>query len=140
MRILNVETEKRRTGDVGEALAVKFLRKNGYKILRKNYVGLGYEVDIIAENREFVIFVEVKTRSVGKEDAKEPRPASAVTPTKQGKIILAAKWFRGEYFKKRMMRFDIIEVYIDENKKPVKINHLEGAFNANTAKPAFPRE
>lgn len=133
MNILKVLTERRKIGNVGERAAASYLRKRGYKILKKNYAPLDHEIDIIAENREFTVFVEVKTRTVGTEDAKEPRPASAVTPKKQRGIIAAAKYFLGTHRTDRKVRLDIVEVYLDERKKVQKILHLEGAFNLNTA-------
>ncbi|MBQ4071291.1 MAG: YraN family protein [Clostridia bacterium] len=133
MRILELLTERRRIGNVGERAAAKYLRRHGYKILRRNYVACGAEIDIIADDGIHTAFVEVKTRTLGREDPREPRPASAVTPEKQRKIISTAKFFRGEYFERRRMRFDIIEVFLDEKKKVVRINHLESAFNADTA-------
>ena len=141
MHILKVSTDKRKIGDIGEHAAARYLRKNGYRVLRKNYVALGYEIDIIAENREVIAFIEVKTRTVdGDLSSVESRPAASVTPEKQGKIILAAKWFRAGYRKERMMRFDVIEVYLDKNKKVHNIMHLESAFNGNTARAAAPRK
>lgn len=133
MNILKVLTEKRLTGNVGEDAAARYLRKHGYKILERNYDALGGEIDIIARNRKYYVFVEVKTRTVGHESPKEPRPASAVTPEKQKKIITVAKWFLGSVPKGRKIRFDVIEVYLNEEKKVQKIMHLENAFNYNTA-------
>lgn len=133
MNILKVLTEKRRTGNVGEKAAAKYLRKRGYKILKRNYEALGAEIDIIARNREYYVFVEVKTRTLGHQSPKEPRPASSVTPEKQRKIISVAKWFLGSVPKNRKLRFDIIEVYLNEEKEVQDIKHLENAFNYNTA-------
>ena len=87
MKILELLTEKKRTGNAGETAAAKFLKKQGYKILKRNYEALGYEIDIIAANKEFTVYCEVKTRTLGHENPKEPRPASAVTPEKQRKIL-----------------------------------------------------
>lgn len=139
MRILEILTEKRKVGNIGENAAVKFLKKNKFKIIERNYVAVNSEIDIIAENKTTVIFVEVKTRTLGHENRNEARPASSVTPEKQRKIIAAAKYFLGTYFEEKRVRFDIIEVYLDENKKAQKILHLESAFNYNTAHPKFSR-
>ena len=86
MNILKILTVKREIGNIGELAAVKFLRKNGYKILERNYVAAGYEIDIIAENRDYTVFTEVKTRTLGAQSPKEARPASSVTPEKQRKL------------------------------------------------------
>ena len=134
MRILKIRTEKREIGNIGEGLAAKFLKKIGYKILEKNYADSGNEIDIIAEDKEHIIFVEVKTRTLGHQSPKEPRPASAVTPEKQRKIISAAKYFTEKKATQKKMRFDVIEVYLTEEKKADKILHLKSAFNYDTAK------
>ena len=133
MKILELLTEKRKIGNVGEKAAKKFLKRSGYKILEMNYVAIGHEIDIIAADREHTVFCEVKTRTIGKESPKEPRPASSVTPEKQRKIISVAKFYNGNKNPGRRMRFDIIEVLVDDTKRVKKINHLIGAFNYNTA-------
>jgi len=70
---------------------------------------------------------------VGKQSPCEPRPASSVTSDKQRKIINCAKYFLATFPKKKKVRFDIIEVLLNEKKEVVKLNHLDGAFNYNTA-------
>ena len=133
MKILELLTERKKTGNAGEKAAAKFLKKHGYKILTMNYEALGYEIDIIARNKEFTVYCEVKTRTLGHENEKEPRPASAVTPEKQRKIISAAKYYNANKNLSRKIRFDIIEVWVDEKNRPQSISHLEGAFNRQTS-------
>ena len=133
MNILKVLTEKRKNGNIGEDAAAIFLHKHGYRILERNYAELGAEIDIIAKNREYYVFVEVKTRTLELQSPKEPRPASSVTPEKQRKKITVAKWYLGTVPKGRKIRFDVIEVYLNEEKEVQKIMHLENAFNYNTS-------
>ena len=133
MNILKILTVKREIGNIGELAAVKFLRKNGYKILERNYVAAGYEIDIIAENRDYTVFTEVKTRTLGAQSPKEARPASSVTPEKQRKIIATAKYYLAAHASGRRIRFDVVEVYLDQSKKVHDIVHLKSAFNYNTA-------
>ena len=135
MKILEILTEKRKTGNIGERAAARFLKRNGYKIIERNYADSQNEIDIIAENKEYTVFVEVKSRTVGHRSPKEPRPASAVNPEKQRKIISAAKYYTAFNREHKKLRFDIIEVYLtDEKKKKVKeILHLKAAFNYDTA-------
>ncbi len=135
MKILEILTERRKIGNIGEKAAAKFLKKHKYKILKVNYEAIGYEIDIIAEEKTAIAFIEVKTRTIGHEDHREPRPASAVTPEKQRKIISCAKYFLGTFKTDKQIRFDIIEVYLDNEKKVQKILHLESAFNYNSAHP-----
>ena len=141
MEILKIDTERRKLGDFGEREAVKLLKKKGYKILEKNYVMLEHEIDVIAECESAVVFVEVNTRDVASISQKEPRPASAVTPKKQRRIITAAKGYLASHRTDKRVRFDIIEVYVDKDargRRTVSLKHLENAFNKNTAyKPKF---
>ena len=133
MKILKVLTSRRKTGNVGEDLAVKYLRKKRYKIIVRNYVGANSEIDVIAENKTTLSFVEVKTRTLGYENPKESRPAAAVTPEKQRKIISAAKYYLGANPTDKRVSLDIIEVYLSSDKSQNKIIHMENAFNINTA-------
>ena len=107
-----------------------------YRIEKRNFVGDSHEIDIIASNKEYIVFVEVKTRTLGKENPNEPRPASSVTPEKQRAIISASKIYSAFNPTNKKKRFDIIEVYINQNskrKRVAEIKHLQSAFNANTA-------
>ena len=125
------------TGNFGEGEAARLLKKKGYKILAKNHVECDGEIDIIAADSEFTVFVEVKTRKYGVDNPVEPRAASSVTPEKQRRIIKAAKTYLAYNPTDKKVRFDVIEVYYDTEgaKKRVReINHLEGAFSTNTAK------
>ncbi len=135
MNILKVLTERRSIGNFGEKAAATFLRKKGYKILALNQVEGDGEIDIIAKNSEYIIFTEVKTRRYGIDNQAEPRAASAVTPEKQRKIIRAAASYLSYNKTELKVRFDVIEVYYVEGKRRRvrEINHLEGAFNRNTA-------
>ena len=137
MNILKILTERRMTGNFGEGEAAKLLKKKGYKILAKNHVEGDGEIDIIAADSEFTVFVEVKTRKYGVDNPIEPRAASSVTPEKQRRIIKAAKTYLAYNPTDKKVRFDVIEVYYDTEgaKRRVReINHLEGAFDLNTAK------
>ena len=120
-------------GRIGEKAAVKFLRKIRYRILNKNLHISHNEIDIIAETKEYVVFVEVKTRSVANEsiDCGAFVPSMAVTREKQQRTLTAARMFLSQYKKSRQPRFDVIEVYLSkENQKVIKINHIINAFGA----------
>jgi putative endonuclease len=133
MKILELLTPKRRIGNKGERIAIKTLKKKGCKILKKNYVAAGYEIDIICESRDTLSFVEVKTRTETEHTPWEVRPAASITPEKQRKIISAAKYFLATYNKSKHVSLDVIEVYLDKNMKTLKVVHMENAFNLNTA-------
>ena len=137
MNILKLLTPARLIGNFGERAACKYLKRHGYKILERNYVGLNErEIDIIARKDNVTAFIEVKTRSAGYTSPSEPRPASAVTPEKQRGIISAANAFPRYRYGRVKMRFDIIEVLYETKNKREKvrqINHLVGAFDKDSA-------
>lgn len=112
-------------GKWGEVKAAEYLKKKKYKLIGVNYrTGFG-EIDLIAENKSAVVFVEVKLR---KNDA-FGKPEQFVTKSKQRKISLSARVWLARNHTDKIVRFDIIEVYapdgISEN---YTINHIENAF------------
>lgn len=135
MKILELLTPRRITGNYGERQAAKYLRRRGYRILKRNYVAEGAEIDLVAEASKTTVFVEVKTRREGHAHPREPRPASAVTPEKQRKLIAAARAYARRAQRESRLRFDIIEVILLDREKPKvkEIRHLISAFNQNTA-------
>ncbi len=133
MKILEVLTQRRITGNKGEDAVARMLRREGYKILKRNYVAKGHEIDIIACNKEYLCFIEVKTRTEGHTDPREVRPASSVTKQKQQAIITAAQEYLALNQGKLKISFDVAEVIVDENRNVKSINYMSGAFTADTA-------
>ena len=85
--------DTRRLGRFGEAAAAEYLRKKGYAILGMNYRTRLGEIDLIAGDRRFVVFVEVKLRRSGD----FARPREFVTASKQRRILAAAaEWLLSE--------------------------------------------
>ncbi|MBK1894766.1 YraN family protein [Chryseobacterium paridis] len=112
-------------GILAEDLAVEYLRKNGYKILIRNFRFQKAEIDIIAEKDNLIIVIEVKARST---DA-FMLPQEAVTKTKIRSIVSAANHYLEEFNKDKEVRFDIISVMPDDKGKLV-IEHIDDAFEA----------
>ena len=143
MKILEILTPLRKKGNLGERVAAKYLKRCGYKILHRGYVANGHEIDIIAESREVVAIVEVKSRSQGSSGTYESRPAASVTPEKQRAIISAAKYFLSTKSPGKPVRLDVIEVYLENTKgrdKVTDIRHLKAAFDLNTARVGFRKD
>lgn len=112
-------------GETGEEYAVNFLKKKKYNILERNYRKRYGEIDIIAENKNNIVFVEVKTRHTDSMIS----AAYAVNRQKQLKIIKTASLYLAENETEKFCRFDVCEVYVNaDNLKLVKINYIEGAF------------
>ena len=137
MKILELLTRERRLGNIGERIAARELKKKGYKIIKRNFVATDAEIDIICESKTTLAFVEVKTRTLGRENPREMRPASAVTADKQRKIIGAAQEFLATREKGKRISLDIVEVYLDGKGKKSNVVHIENAFNRNTAKKGY---
>ncbi len=113
-------------GAYGEVLAARYLRKHSYIIIDANYSSRFGEIDLIAQDKSNIVFVEVKTRSEGMKYA----PADAVDMSKRIKIIATAKMYLQKYNVRYQPRFDIIEVYFGDD-VPKRINHLPNAFDAD---------
>jgi putative endonuclease len=109
-------------GNKGEDLAARYLRKRGYRILKRNYRSPLGEIDIIAEDRGTLVFVEVKTRagdSFG-------RPLEAVGPRKQRKILDTALHYLSRLKEQPPARFDIVSISARNGRKDIE--HIQDAF------------
>ncbi len=114
--------ESHNLGQKGEDLAEDHLKKAGYKILFRNWKWGNKEIDIIAENQEFIVFTEVKTRS----DDFLMAPVTAITREKRRTLIYAANGYLQKFGIDKESRFDIITVI--QTGDSYQIDHIEGAF------------
>lgn len=117
----------REVGHICEKYAAKYLEKNGLEILGMNFYCHEGEIDIIAREAEYTVFVEVKARSV----TTFGDPCEAVTLKKQKKIIMAAQKYIMENEIETAIRFDVVEIIYracGNEIKTVKINHIPDAF------------
>lgn len=110
-------------GSAGESAAAVYLKKKGYKILGQNYSCRYGEIDIIARQGRYVVFVEVKTRK--NENYAQAR--EFVTRGKQERVISAAMLWLQQNDIDLQPRFDVIEV-VGEGKAR-QIRHVEDAFS-----------
>lgn len=118
------DVERKRIGRLGEDAAVRQLRREGYRIIDRNYAARGGEVDIIAEHDGMIVFVEVKTRS----SRAWASPESAVTPEKRARVIRAASRYLAEFNTPSPARYDIVGVLTDDQARIVSINIQRHAF------------
>jgi putative endonuclease len=115
-------SEANELGKQGEEIATTYLLKKGYKILETNWRAGRNEIDIIARDNDFLVIVEVKSRS----NDTFAEPEEAVTRDKQQALIRAANAY---IFRKNInyeARFDIISII--HNKNETRVNHLKDAF------------
>lgn len=100
-------SNRRETGDWGEKVAAEYLQKQGYRILTTNFRCKIGEIDIIAKDQEYIVFIEVKYRK----DLSHGLPREAVTYYKQRTIIKVAMWYlKQKHLYDCSCRFDVIEI------------------------------
>lgn len=111
----------RKFGDAGEDLACRYLEKQGYKILERNkHYSRFCELDIIAQYKNTIIFVEVKTRKTNSFG----QPAEAITRTKYENIKKGVQYYLSEN-KVKDYRVDLIGITL---KPEIKIEHLKNIY------------
>ncbi len=113
-----INGEKRKLGFRGEHRAAAYLKRQGYKILKRNYKCPFGEIDIIAEKGETVAFIEVKTRT----SDYFGEPNEAVGRERMTRYKNSARFYFAHKNIDCTVRFDIIEVTADG------VNHIENAF------------
>lgn len=107
-------------GKMGEDLAVKYLEQIGYKIIERNFECRQGEIDIIAIDKNELVFIEVKTRT----NIKYGKPAEAVDKNKQKHLTKAVKYYLySRHLENEFVRIDVVEVYIYEHK--YRVNHIK---------------
>ncbi|MCG3149586.1 MAG: hypothetical protein PCFJNLEI_03050 [Verrucomicrobiae bacterium] len=120
-------TAKMALGERGEDFAAKYLRRHGYKILVRRFKTRAGEMDIICRQKDWLVFVEVKTRKSDDYGA----PSEAVTREKQKHMSkVALEYLRMLGNPPIRWRFDIVEVLLrDDAKKPDDIRLIQNAFD-----------
>ncbi len=118
----------KKTGDLGEELAVAYLERKGYRILKRNWRGVkgmrAPELDIIASDNGVIVFVEVKTSTTNKFG----RPQEWITDMKKKRLVQAAEIYLATFDDNpEATRFDA--VVVDKSVEPPEIVHIVNAFS-----------
>ena len=113
-------------GAWGEQMSARYLKKQGYKILACNYLSRFGEIDIIAQKKDVIAFVEVKLRK----NADHGQAREFVGHQKQARIRATAELWLSEHDDGAQPRFDVIEVYAPQglHTSAPHIEHLIDAF------------
>jgi putative endonuclease len=115
--------KRQQFGKESESLAVRYLKKNGYKILEQNYRNKLGEIDIIAKEKGTLVFVEVKARRTHLFG----NPKWAVTPKKQRKISMVALYYLKATKQIHVKaRFDVIALSLAKDNPQIEI--IKNAF------------
>lgn len=114
----------RMLGNRGERLAVRHLKRLGYRVVARQSRSRIGEIDVIALDGECIVFVEVKTRS----SHAAGHPAEAVTFAKRAQLTRAAlAWLKSRGLLDRRARFDVVAITWREGTAPV-LEHFQNAF------------
>lgn len=103
---------KRRTGIHYEEIAAAFLEQQKYEILERNYYTARGEIDLIARDGEYLVFIEVKYRR----DSRKGYPEEAVDSRKQHHIMEASRYYlyHNRYPENTPCRFDVVSILGEE--------------------------
>lgn len=113
-------------GRKAEKSAEKFLRRRGYRILHRNLRLPRGEIDIVAEHKGVLVFVEVKARSSDEFGT----PIEAVNYRKRKQLSRLAEQYIAHYEStERDYRFDVVEVYLRSDGKVSRIEVIQDAFD-----------
>ncbi len=114
---------RKKVGDEGESFAEKYLRKRGYKILERNYRTPIGEIDIVAKDGEYTVFIEVKTR----QSLQYGAPIDAVDRRKRERIRrLALLYLKHKKIDDSPVRFDVVGLTVRNGNYEVEL--IKDAF------------
>lgn len=117
-------------GKLGEDIATQYLEKIGYQIIERNFQCKVGEIDIIAKDKDEIVFVEVKSRKV----LSYGKPADAVNSVKKKHIYRTAQYYLLIHNQlEAYTRIDVIEIYL--NREKYKLNHIKQAIMDKTQEP-----
>jgi putative endonuclease len=115
-------TYQKKIGDRGEAIAAVYLQDKGYLVLEENYHSMYGELDLIALDRQDLVFVEVKTRT----STRFGFPEMSVTPDKLEKIQKTGlMWLQEHPEAPDDWRIEVLGILLDKNQNLIEIKHYE---------------
>lgn len=118
------EMKRRNTGILGEKLAGNFLKDKGYRIIETNFRCPEGEIDIVAEHKDYLVFVEVRT----KKSLSFGTPEESITPAKRERLRATAAYYRQTHDDlPPLWRIDVVAIELDGRDKPLRIELIENA-------------
>ena len=118
--------KRRDTGILGEKLAKDFLKKRGFRILETNYRCPEGEIDIVAKHKDYLVFVEVRT----KQSLKFGSPEESITTKKKERLKASAAHYQQTHDDlPQLWRIDVVVAELDEKDKPSRIELIENAVS-----------
>jgi len=116
---------RQEVGTLGEKLAQKFLKRKGYRILETGFRCREGEIDIIARQKDYLVFIEVRTKS----NLNFGAPEESITQSKKKKLIASALAYINAHQKvPSLWRIDVVAIEIDTKGKAKRIELIENAI------------
>ncbi len=109
------------TGKRGEALAKEYLQKKGYKILEQNYRTRYAEIDLVAKQKDVLVFVEVRTK-IGEQFGS---PEETLNRWKLQRVKRNATAYAAHVKWRKLYRVDAVCIVLDENRRVLRLEHYE---------------
>ncbi len=122
----DMSLKRKEVGAIGEKLAADFLKKHGYKIIQRNFRCRGGEIDIIAQHKECLVFVEVRT----KRSSGFGTPEESVSFIKREKLVsLANTYLQSCNNPPPNWRIVVIAVELTPDNRVSRLEHIENAVS-----------
>jgi putative endonuclease len=116
---------RKQLGDAGEEIAARELMRRGYAVCERNWRCPEGELDIIAEQGEWLVFVEVRTRRGDRFGT----PEESITPAKRAHLIAAAQaYLQAQSLQDRDWRIDVVAVEMSDRGQLQRVDVIENAI------------
>ena len=116
---------RQEVGKLGEKAARKFLKKRGYRIREVGFRCPRGEIDIIAQQKDYLVFVEVRTKS----NLDFGTPEESITQSKKKKLVALALTYTSTHQNlPSLWRIDVVAIELDDKGQPTRIELIENAI------------
>ena len=121
--------DRQEVGKLGEKTAQKFLKKRGYRIRETGFRCHHGEIDIIAQQKDCLVFVEVRTKS----NLDFGTPEESITQSKKKKLVALALTYTSTHQNlPPLWRIDVVAIELDDRGKPRRIELIENAVEQDS--------
>ena len=117
--------KRKALGELGEKMAREYLKKKGYHILETNFRCREGEIDIVAQDKDYLVFVEVRTRT----GSDFGTPEESLTVAKKDRLVsLALAYLQTHRGLPSLFRFDVVAVELDQKGRVSRLELIQNAF------------
>jgi putative endonuclease len=117
--------DRQEVGKLGERAAQTFLKKRGYRIRETGFRCRHGEIDIVAQKKDWLVFVEVRTKS----NLNFGAPEESITQAKKERLVASALTYATTHQNiPSLWRIDVVAIELDDKGKPSRIDHIENAI------------